>query len=119
MLASRFGPGQRGNWMMSQSNAAFAASSGFVAVVRVVLWVALSSACSGASPDRGGLGNAGDDSEAGAVNSQSGDGDTDSASADEPSSPSYMGKPIADPERDAGGAQASPHGRCPSPPTHE
>jgi hypothetical protein len=119
LLASRFGPGQRGNSMMSQSDAALAASSGFVAVVRVVLWVALSSACSGASPDRGGLGNAGDDSEAGAGNSQS-DGDTDSASADEgPGGPSYMGKPIADPERDASGSIASPDGSCPIPDTLE
>jgi hypothetical protein len=117
MLASRCAAGQRDTWMMTQSNAALAASSRVAAAIRIVLWVALSSACSGATPERGGLGTAGGNGEAGVVDPPS-DGDPDSATAEDvPSGPAYTGKPIVDQERDASGSIASPDGSCPIPDT--
>jgi hypothetical protein len=102
--------------MMSESSAASAASQRIVAV-GIVLWAILSSACSGAATDGGGLGTVERSDEAGASDPTS-EASSDGSSADEPpSGPAYTGKPIADPEDAASGSIASADGRCPIPDT--
>jgi hypothetical protein len=117
LLASRWAVDPACKVMMSESSAAPAASRRIAAVVGIVFWATLSSACSGASTDGGGLATVERGDEAGAGDPTS-EASSDGSSADEPpSGPAYMGKPIADPEDAGSGSIASADGRCPIPDT--
>jgi hypothetical protein len=99
---------------MTQSYASRVARPRACAAICTVLWVALSSACSGVAGNRGGsLGSAiamGDDDAATAPADEAGGSE---GGEDATGGPSYMGKPIAVQERDASGSIASSDGFCP------
>jgi hypothetical protein len=100
--------------MMTQSHAARGAGARAGTALCIVLWVALSAACSGVGGERGGstIGSSfGNQDDAGTAEAD--DATSDSADEPTPSGPMYNGKPIVEQERDASGSIASSDGYCP------
>ncbi len=101
--------------MMTQLHAARRARPRVGAALCTVLWVALSSACSGVAGSKGGsVGTAfamGDDAETNDPVDEAGS----EGGEDAPGAPVYNGKPIVEQERDASSSIASSDGYCPIP----